>query len=182
MPRQLYTYGTQDCRNLAGRTYADTVIRSELNRASIPIVECDSDGEVPSTIGGRLDDFTFVRGWSYWRVKGLMPYVMARYIHRRRGSEVRTSGFAGGIHPGEHGARWLTDDGVEIWPADQEAEHLAFVERHPAWSHDPAVFTDSPWLSGRRFVTSYHVDTIEGLRFLAKMIRRLRGGGCRPVT
>lgn len=104
MPRQLYTYGTQDCRNLAGRTYADTVIRSELNRASIPIVKCDSDGEVPSTIGGRLDDFAFVRGWSYWRVKGLMPYAMARYIHRRRGSEVRTAGFAGGIHPGEHGA------------------------------------------------------------------------------
>jgi hypothetical protein len=111
-----------------------------------------------------------------------MPYAMACYIHRRRGSEVRTCGFAGGIHPGEHGARWLTDDGVEIWPADQEAEHLAFVGRHPTWQTEPAVFTDLPWLSGRRFVTSYHVDTIEGLRFLAKMIRRLRGGGWRPVT
>ncbi len=153
MPRQLYPYGTHHCRNLAGRTYADIVIRSELNRASIPIIKCDNDGEVPSTIGGRLDDFVFVRGWRYWRVKGLMPYAMACYIHRRRGGEVRTAGYAGGVHPGKHGARWFTDDGVEIWPA-----------------------ADSPWLSGRRFVTSYHVDTIEGLRFLAKMIRRLRSG------
>lgn len=38
-------------------------------------------------------------------------------------------------------------------------------------------------LAGRAYAdTSYHVDTIEGLRFLAKMIRRLRGSGCRPVT
>lgn len=174
MPRQLYPYGTHHCRNLAGRTYADTVIRSELNRASIPIVECDNDGEVPSTIGGRLDDFAFVRGWRYWRVKGLMPYAMACYIHRRRGDEVRTAGYAGGVHPGKYGARWFTADGVEIWPADQEAGHLDFVVRHPTWEFEPAVFTDSPWLSGRRFVTSYHVDTVDGLRFLAKMIRRLR--------
>lgn len=122
MPRQLYSYGTHHCRNLAGRAYADTVIRSELNRAGIPIIKCDNDGEVPSTIGGPAD-------------------------------------------------------GVEICSADQEAGHLEFVARHPTWTHDPAIFTDSPWLSGRRFITSYHVDTIEGLRFLAKMIRRLRPGG-----
>ena len=82
MPRQLYPYGAHHCRNLAGRTCADSVTRSELNRASI---------------GGRLDDFAFVRGWRYWRVKGLMPYAMACYIHRRRDGEVRTAGFAGGV-------------------------------------------------------------------------------------
>ena len=49
MPRQLYPYGAHHCRNLAGRAYADTVIRSELNRASVPIVECDNDGEVASS-------------------------------------------------------------------------------------------------------------------------------------
>ena len=174
MTRQLYPYSPHQCRNLAGRSYADEVIRSELNRASIPIVECDNDGEVPSTIGGRLDDFTFVRGWRYWRVKGLMPYAMACYIHRRRGGEVRTGGFAGGIHPKQYGTDWLTADGVEIWPADQEAEHRDFVAEHPTWEYEPVIFTDSPWLLGRRFVNSYHVDTIEGLRFLAKMIRRLR--------
>ena len=118
MPRQLYSYGAHYCRNLAGRIYADTVIRSELNRASIPIVECDNDGEVPSTIGGCLDDFAFVRGWSYWRVKGLMPYAMACYIHRRRGSEVRTVGYAGGVHP-QGFSDWLTVDGVEIWSTDR---------------------------------------------------------------
>jgi hypothetical protein len=62
-------------------------------------------------------------------MKGLMPYAMACYIHRRRGDEVRTAGFAGGIHPKQYGTDWLAADGVEI---------------------------------------------IEGLRFLAKMIRRLR--------
>jgi len=174
MTRQMYRRGDRECRNLAGRSYADAVIRSELNRASIPIVKCDNDGEVPSTIGGRLDDFTFVRGWRYWRVKGLMPYAMACYIHRRRGGEVRTAGYASGIHPKQHGTDWLTADGVEIWPADQEAEHADFVARHPHWTTKPVIFTDSPWLSGRRFVTSYHVDTIESLRFLARTIRRLR--------
>lgn len=174
MSRQLYPYGTHDCRNLAGRAYADTVIRSELNRASIPIVGCDNDGEVPSTIGGRLDDFVFVRGWRYWRVKGLMPYAMACYIHRRRGGEVRTAGYAGGVHPQGFSDCRVSLDKVEMIRFLIGGPDLDAVSSEP-WEFEPVIFTDSPWLSGRRFVTSYHVDTIEGLRFLAKMIRRLRG-------
>ena len=40
---QLYSVGKQWLPNLAGRVYADQVIRRELNRASIPIVEMQPD-------------------------------------------------------------------------------------------------------------------------------------------
>ena len=170
---QLYPIAKHWCRNLAGREYADRVIRTELNRASIPIVEMLPDGEVPSTIGGRLDGFTFQRGWRYWRVKGLMPYALAKYIHNRRGCEVRTAGFAGGVHPCNF-SEWWTHDGIEIVSKADEADDKAFREEHPQITLPQMVFSDEPWTIGRRYVKSYHVDTIEGLRFLAKMIRRLR--------
>lgn len=166
MTRQLYRRGDHECRNLAGRSYADAVIRSELNRASIPIVKCDNDGEVPSTIGGRLDDFTFVRGWRYWRVKGFMPYAMACYINRRRGGEVRTVGFAGGIH---QSSTARTGSRPTASRFGQPIKKL----RMSTLSRDTR--TGPPSLSSSPTRRGYHVDTVEGLRFLAKTIRRLRG-------
>ena len=75
-------------KNLAGETKADLHILKELSEAGIEVVEGErSRGEVPYTLTGKLDNWTFDRAWYYWMAgnqkgKGL-PLEVATELHNR---------------------------------------------------------------------------------------------------
>jgi hypothetical protein len=68
-------------KNLAGDKDCDRQIRQELERCRINVVEADlRDHEVPASIMGKLEGFTFIRGWCYWIVDGKVPSKVADYL------------------------------------------------------------------------------------------------------
>jgi len=158
-------------RNLAGRADCDRFITKELHKASIPIVAVDRTGkEVSASLGGRLGSFTFHRAWYYWVVEGLVPLHVAKRMHRHRaGKRVRVAGHCGAPHPNQWTERVLSNGG-RVWPSSHKAKWDEFVARHPELKNND-VFSDDPAL-GQRYVTNYHIDTAEGLRLFAKMVRR----------
>lgn len=90
--------------NLAGPQSAekDEIITKELSLAGIKVTDLGFvlDNEVKTSILGTIGSWKFVRAWYYWMVDGLgMPPDIAVRLHECIGEEVRTAGFAGGIHP-----------------------------------------------------------------------------------
>ena len=70
-------------KNLAGHPDPDPIVREELVKAGIPIVEgCPVRGEVRTTLQGRSGQFTFRRAWYYWMVDGPVPLSVANVMYR----------------------------------------------------------------------------------------------------
>lgn len=125
-------------KNLAGKTHweCDDVVEAELLAAQIEIVrDQPREGEVASSLRGRLGDFTFERAWYYWVVKGRVPIAQAWEIYFNGAGQknVRVSGHASSPAPTD----WVEtgDDGME-------------------------------------FISSYHIDSQEGLNLFTFVIRR----------
>jgi len=54
-------------KNLAGNNECDQYIQIELKKAKIPFEQmAKSTSEVPSSIIGKLNGWTFTRAWRYW--------------------------------------------------------------------------------------------------------------------
>lgn len=69
-------------KNLAGNKDCDDSVEVELRRAGIEVVSgAKSNGEVSTIITGQLEQFTFVRAWRYWMVRGHVPLVVARELY-----------------------------------------------------------------------------------------------------
>lgn len=137
--------------------------------------------EVGAEVAGRLGAFTFERAWYYWIVRGPMPLEVARRLYAEPvGREaVRVAGHCA-CPPPDEWAVWRDAAGGQLWPdpdGAHEARHRALVARHPRL-HDPAdrdrfVVDPAAEPGASAFVDSYHVDTPEGLRLLADVIRGL---------
>ncbi len=72
--------------NLAGDKAADECIQEELFLAGIPQVRVGkNEGEVPYTLIGKLGDWEFTRGWSYWMAgsKSGLPSQVAVRLHEQ---------------------------------------------------------------------------------------------------
>lgn len=174
--------------NLAGYKDCDRVIRIELIRCGIEIVEGErSTHEVAASITGKLGAFTFRRAWYYWIVCGPMPLdvalkLWADPVGKR---DIRCGGHCGCPSPEEYGADYFDAEGNQLWSDPDGKEALAyagFIERG---------VLDSKSLEGNRFVPdkrigyaraevrSYHVDSELGLYILAGAIRGLKNADVR---
>ncbi len=173
-------------QNLAGNSRADDQIRMELDGAGIPIEPAlVHHSEVPYTIIGKLGDFTFTRAWYYWVVKGRVPIKVARELYDDPvgRTDIRTAGFAGNTPPEAPWVEWLLPDGRHVSPADQEAEFRALAEKHPGIygkGLEEIVWSDDPEGVGAEcFVTSYHIDSYEGLK---RFVSAIKQHGLAPVA
>lgn len=171
--------------NLAGREDCDIKIRKELLKAGVDIVELPSpmQREVPSSVIGLLPGFRFHRAWYYWVVTGEVPLNVARELYEDPNGieDVRVAGNCG-CPPPEKWVEHYDENGMQLAPLDQENEILAYendpetsdfmkeiVEKVRAtvrYVEDPANE------AAKSVVTSYHIDTQEGLNFFVSTLRK----------
>jgi len=162
-------------RNLAGRPDCDKYIAKELRKANIPIIGMDfSQHEVSASLAGSLRGFLFKRAWYYWTVRGNVPLHVAKKLYwHPLGKQVRVAGHCGCPHPNQWADRLLPNGG-QVWPENQRKDWEAYIARHPRaveHSNPNDIFSDDPTI-GLRYVTSYHIDTQDGLNLFAKTLRK----------
>lgn len=163
-------------QNLAGNDQADEYIRRELERARIPVQDTEPhSGEVPYTLIGQLGDLAFTRAWYYWVVNGNVPLEVAQELFADPVgvTDIRVAGDCG-CPPPEERIKWLTDEGKQIYPAEQQAEWDRIAKAHEFMQaeKDTIIFTDDPVAHGAKpFVTTYHVDTEIGLRIFVDTLK-----------
>lgn len=152
-------------KNLAGAAYADILIEKELNDAGIEIVKGNrTQSEVPFTLTGKLGTFSFVRAWTYWMVDCMMPLEVAKemYADEVGAKFVRVSGNAGCPPPEEWAfpcsedlKKGMTELGLESTTYGELAEIL-----------------NSGKIIAPRFVQSYHIDTMPGLKLFVETAKK----------
>lgn len=162
-------------KNLAGVVNADDTIRLELEGANIPIKQVEPDGsEVPYTLIGTLGEFVFYRAWYYMVALGLVPLAVAQELYENEigKKDVRVVGHCG-CPPPEEWAQWITPDGRVVRPSSEEAEFSALKREYPSiYADEDYIFSDDPTSIGaEQFVTSYHIDSEDGLRLFADALR-----------
>ena len=152
--------------NLAGNKDCDKTIREELTLAGIPIIELNSvmDSEVPASVIGHLNGFTFKRGWYYWMVSGYMPLLYANEMYRDyKHLVIRAAGHCMDPPPSE----WCE-------PKDYRDKISPILNLY--W--DGKISSDECnrrckkiKRQGDQFVTSYHIDSQEGLNVFCRMVK-----------
>lgn len=152
-------------KNLAGAAYADVVIEKELQDAGIEIVKGDrTQSEVPFTLTGRLGGFTFARAWTYWTVACMMPLEVAKEMYENEiGAKfVRVDGHCGCPPPEE----WAL-------PCEEDLQKgLNALGVESATYGELAELLNSGQIDAPRFVQSYHIDTMPGLKLFAETVRQ----------
>lgn len=175
--------------NLAGNKVADSYIKEELYLANIPAVQIEPEnGEVPYTIIGKIGNWTFKRGWSYWitwcenEELGLV-LKDALELHNKKnpinndilGNVIRCGGHAGCPSPDEYGAQPIYD-----YKLDKKLESLGYKKQYDAFldkEYIPISVGEISELCNKgkliieRYVVSYHIDTQIGLTEFAKFLK-----------
>jgi hypothetical protein len=167
-------------QNLAGHPDSTRLAKSELEAAGIPVVTlAEPYGEPKAWIGGDLHGFTFRRAWYYWVVEGRMPIDQARglYADDVGRKDVRCAGHCA-CPPPDEWCEWYAMDGIRLYRdqdgkqakqwADFMTGRIADDEGEPRFVADPSQVHGA-----RAYVTSYHVDSADGLRLLADVIRSM---------
>jgi len=161
-------------KNLAGANDCDRYIEQELRRCGIEAVRVErTNTKVPYTIMGKFGDFVFIRGWSYWVVKGNMPLAIAQelYADEVGKTDVRVVGNCGCPPPEGVWVTYIDENGVKLFPSSKKPVNdpnlVAAVERSGEYR-----FVDDPATSGQAVIDSYHIDTEVGLRFFADTLKR----------
>lgn len=153
-------------KNLAGNHNCDECIKDELLSADIPIIELGASlsSEVPASIIGYLNGFTFKRAWYYWVVDGNMPLEWARYLYDNyKDLNIRVAGNCTNPPPEE----WAE-------PKDFQNKIKPICDewlQHKISSAKCNTECDKIRLQGDQFVTLYHIDTQAGLCKFVKVIR-----------
>lgn len=161
-------------KNLAGCKECDDVIEMELKKAKIPIVTVSkSNSEVPYTLIGILVTnhhevigFTFKRAWTYWIVKGKVPLKIAEELYDNPIGKVdiRVAGHCGCPPPKE-------------WAFPEENVFLDYLKENKIvdgiTNGELAKLCNNGIIKGDRFVTTYHIDSQEGLNLFAETIKKL---------
>lgn len=137
-------------KNLAGNKESDKFIQIELDKAKIPFEKIDTPkGECQYTLIGKFKDWTFTRAWYYWIAstegKGV-PLKIALEMHNKKYPD-------------------------EMFDHDQQKGKYGNSIRVGGHCGCP-----SPDEYGGRsgFVTSYHIDTQEGLNEFARVLNNLQ--------
>ena len=112
-------------KNAAGDKNCDEYLRQELEKAGIEIIELGFPvrQEVPASIVGILNGWTFKRAWYYWVAKAgegvALPFEIAEELHEQHGQAVRVSGHCGCPAPRE----WYKEPwhmGVPLYHVDSQ--------------------------------------------------------------
>lgn len=167
-------------QNLASHPESTVLCAAELGAAGIPLdFLAEPYGEPRSRVGGILHGFTFRRAWYYWVVIGMMPIEQARVLYADPVGlrAVRTAGFAGNDSPENH-VEWVSADGVDLVidpDGEQQADWARWAEKseHMRETMSKLRFVPEVPSDARGYITSYHVDSADGLRLLADTIRSL---------
>ncbi len=166
-------------KNLAGDENCDTDIVEELKNCGIEIVRLENktNSEVPFTITGKLGSLTFERAWYYWVVTGKVPLSVAEELYANPiGKKViRVQGHCGCPAPTGSYVEWFTDDDKPIASLADKADfekwatqgHTYMIEKMKQY-----VFTDDPQSISKPYVTTYHIDSAEGLKLFADTMKR----------
>lgn len=187
--------------NLAGARDVDGVIRQELSEADIQIIgEQSSTGEVPYTLTGTLNGWSFRRAWYYWVAhapegQGL-SLEAATELHNKQypaeaeallnmgrgtskpqtyGEVVRVVGHCGCPPPEEWAAHYDADGREVILDSTGEikANHDLLVKSGAIDpNRDTPRFVET--LEGvvvKSVVGLYHIDSQTGLNEFARVVR-----------
>jgi hypothetical protein len=159
-------------KNLAGDKDCNVHIKLELSQARIQEISVAEDPvhrEVPYTHEGRLGNFTFHRAWYYWIVDGNVPLAAAQemYADPAGRTDIRVAGHCG-CPPPEEWAHWFTPDGREVVSEKelQEIKKYKLDETKYVSREDPNLGVMAA------YVTSYHIDSVLGLRIFADTIKK----------
>lgn len=172
--------------NLAGQENCDRVIRSELTKARIHIVEGEkSKGEVPFTLTGELHGFTFRRAWYYYVVSGDVPLYVAHELYQDPigVDDVRVDGHCGCPPPGEpYHAVYFDANDYELSAPDPRNDELVDHWRKGTNHHSRSMIAmyDAKYrhvnhpetVATLIIVDLYHIDSLAGLRLFADTIRK----------
>jgi hypothetical protein len=153
-------------KNLAGNKLCDSYIAEELSLAGILITDFSarSSKEVPASIYGELNNFRFERAWYYWVVSGNMPLKYAKELYDKyKDLNIRVAGYCGNPPPDE----WSESLG---W-YEKAQPHLDKFFNHEISYEQLEETGNSLKNEGEQYITLYHIDTQEGLKKFAEMIK-----------
>lgn len=162
--------------NLAGVSGADRIVEAELAAASVQTLELPTnlEGEVRTQfigLGLRRAEvaFIFTRAWHYWAVRGNVPLDVANELYNNFGrigrEEVRAGGDAG-CRPPETWVRYIGPTGKQLVQI-QPLEEINNLIRQ----NSKAILVKDP-TQGVAVVQLYHIDSPEGLRMFAELMRK----------
>jgi hypothetical protein len=152
-------------KNLAGAAYADVIIEKELKEAGIEIVNEDRiQSEVPFTLTGKLGTFLFGRAWTYWVVSCMMPLDAANEMYENEVGKkfVRVAGHCGCPPPNE----WALPCEKDLKKAMKE------LGLESATYGELAELQNNGKINAPRYVQTYHIDTMPGLKFFVETTRK----------
>lgn len=166
--------------NLAGRPNAIQVVTKELIDADITIVLCEKclKNEVSIPFAGKCGSFWFERAWKYWIVLGKVPLEMAKQLYKNEigKKDVRVAGNCG-CPPPEKWVTWFDDDGCVLIGIISMREIENFRKRNNL-SQLQENFRAVPKRDfpkfGKPYVTSYHIDSQEGLNLFIKTLKQFK--------
>lgn len=171
--------------NLAGNKNCDVQIRKELAKAGVDVVQLPASlkAEVPASIIGQLPGFKFHRAWYYWVVGGQVPLNVAKELYEDPNGreDVRVAGHCG-CPPPEEWAEHFDQDGKRLYPLTAEtdlirwekaAEKSKMMEEAIRETRANTRYVEDPVKEAvRSVVSSYHIDTQEGLNFFVATLRK----------
>jgi len=167
-------------KNLAGNPECDIEIERELTRCGVQVVRKQPrEGEVPSSLRGKLGNFEFFRAWRYWIVTGKVPLQIARELYDDPvgKTDIRVNGNC--TCPPPEGGRilWLDKKGRKLLPMSEWDSIVNRLGEDDPIARDirnnPKIrFVNNPAAKGKGFIDTYHIDTETGLRIFADTLKK----------
>jgi hypothetical protein len=156
-------------KNLAGNKFCDTYITEELMLAKINLVRNDQIkfeySEVPYSVTGEMQGFTFHRAWNYWIINGYMPLLKAQELYYlSKELQIRVNGDCSNPEPTSKNAEPINHSEIVSPFVDQLIKHEINYE-------DAEKFAFDAEKGLPLFITSYHIDTQEGLNKFVSFIK-----------
>jgi len=153
--------------NLAGDKDCDKHIKEELSIAGIPTIQLlnNMTSEVPASIIGCFNGFTFQRAWYYWTVKGYMPLQYANELYDKyKDLNIRVVGHCGNPHPEEWSESKDYKNKCQQYIDKYFNKEMTYEETNNICKKIEK--------QGEQFITHYHIDTQEGLLRFAEIIKK----------
>jgi hypothetical protein len=152
-------------KNLAGNKLCDSYITEELCLAKIPVIHLNerTECEVPYSVTGNLNGFTFRRAWYYWIVEGNMPLYYAQKLYNENYDlMIRVDGHCGNISPDGRSEPKSFKENVHSYADKYFNSEISLDEYY--------YFAEKIRNEGEQFIKVYHIDTQEGLNKFAETI------------
>ena len=130
----------------------DDECEKELTEAGIELIAIRREGEVPSKLGGKYKQFSFIRAWYYWVVRGPLPLKLAQKLYKEGPKSIRVNGDIEGIEP---------NLGESIY---YRKEVDTRIERYESINIKDKTEDNA-------YIDLYHIDTQEGLNYFVKFLK-----------